>query len=1140
MIIRNILLFLGLAFSINFYAQAPYIATSQGIGQYGYLEKDASTWMRLNSNTYGNIYQLFTRTYLNSQNILTYPSVAPNACTSGEWSTTNYNFGANAIAGYMAYTSVHAQYCNGGGNSYSNNDPNQIGFNQRQQMIFDLTERTSDLCTQVKQYSGLQGNVVLSLKIDMGTNADRYLKRFWVKNSGTLGEAGTDGISNGGVYIYYEAASGTEVFNGNEASAQLYGDYGSNSTTNNEYGHDALNIQIPSGGLRVYVVLKNFNGSNTTDKTVAFQVLNDGLSFSPSLDTYTKARNDVFPATATTLTKTAQNSLDNCGLTTSTFADLALSIRKLSSGYSGPLIRVYNGTTYYDVYADASNKISLNSPISASVSTYNASISATTATLLSSLVSGTTNLKVAVWYDQSGNNRHVYQATDASRPKIVSSGALTTDLYGNTSLKFDYSYLQTSESSSWIAYSGYSINSVCQINGGSSRMFVGVDISANNMGLHYGDCNATTFCLNQYYNDASYTITASATPRIRTAVKYSSNGSAAWLNGVSLGTSGNPGGNLSPAFEPFNIGSGQNQNPSWYGYLTEVLVFKSELSTTVRQNLEGNQLSTYGIADATWTGGSSTDWQTASNWSPAAVPTSSQNVIIPTAGVTNQPQVSSLSIDSGKSLTLQSGTQLTVSGTLTNNGTLTIESGATLKQGTSVTGTGTYNVKQTIDNCAATNGVLSGRYWYMGSPLACTRTSVFGAESATNKVWEFTNGAYANVTNATNLAPTKGYVYRTDNSGTLTFSGTSLYAQDETLNLANNQGTYGGWNLVANPFTAYLDWHAMIDYNSSTSNINSTYYIRSYHTTGNDVNALISYNRDNQQTVSTSSYAYSGTTAQYIAPMQAFWVKVNPTATLAANAGQLRLQRSFTSHQTGSLKDAVMYPVMAKVNLYDGQRFDQLLVFMDQNISNAVDAYDSEKMFVSGVASIYTMAAGKKLVMNGMRNDKKKVSVPLYLELPTAKSYTLTLADFMMDNGVIVLEDKQEGIMQDFTINDSYTFAANSGVLNNRFVLHFFMPDATISAQGPSNSWVEDENQLNEGGSILVTSNGRGKVSVTQDVDVSENAIINIRDAAGRTVLSSGFSGENTSFELNEPSGIYFVEVQVKGHIEIQKIFVQQ
>jgi hypothetical protein len=154
----------------------------------------------------------------------------------------------------------------------------------------------------------------------------------------------------------------------------------------------------------------------------------------------------------------------------------------------------------------------------------------------------------------------------------------------------------------------------------------------------------------------------------------------------------------------------------------------------------------------------------------------------------------------------------------------------------------------------------------------------------------------------------------------------------------------------------------------------------------------------------------------------------------------------------------------------------------------------------------------------------------------------LQLSEYILEDGIILLEDKVEGTIQDFTIHDTYAFYANSGVLSNRFVLHFFMPDATITAQGPSNSWVEDEQVINEGGSILVNSNGRGKVTITQDINElnADQGSAVIRDAAGRVVYEGQLDGTQTSIQLDTPSGVYFVEVQLNGQVEVKKIFVQQ
>jgi rhamnogalacturonan endolyase len=86
----------------------------------------------------------------------------------------------------------------------------------------------------------------------------------------------------------------------------------------------------------------------------------------------------------------------------------------------------------------------------------------------------------------------------------------------------------------------------------------------------------------------------------------------------------------------------------------------------------------------TWTGASSTDWNTAANWSPAAVPTADDDVIIP-GGTAQQPTVSAaqavrnLTLGTSAVLTATSTSTLTVSGDfVTEGGTLTAAGDATV------------------------------------------------------------------------------------------------------------------------------------------------------------------------------------------------------------------------------------------------------------------------------------------------------------------------------------------------------------------------------------------------------------------------------------------------------------------------------
>lgn len=99
------------------------------------------------------------------------------------------------------------------------------------------------------------------------------------------------------------------------------------------------------------------------------------------------------------------------------------------------------------------------------------------------------------------------------------------------------------------------------------------------------------------------------------------------------------------------------------------------------------------VFSATWVGGSSTSWTTAANWSPASVPTQTEDISI-TSGSSFYPVVAAnttirnLTITggpgAGAALTINSGVTLTCTGA-NNIGTVTISGTGTLSLGTSTT-----------------------------------------------------------------------------------------------------------------------------------------------------------------------------------------------------------------------------------------------------------------------------------------------------------------------------------------------------------------------------------------------------------------------------------------------------------------------
>jgi hypothetical protein len=133
---------------------------------------------------------------------------------------------------------------------------------------------------------------------------------------------------------------------------------------------------------------------------------------------------------------------------------------------------------------------------------------------------------------------------------------------------------------------------------------------------------------------------------------------------------------------------------------------------------------------STWTGSNGSNWNDLNNWNPLFVPAATNNVIIPTAGVTNEPAisasnitVSNLTIQSGRTLTVSSGRTLNVTSALINNGTLNIAGSFTFGTFTAngtvnFTGTATQNIPAvsynnlTVNNAAGAsltgNTIING------------------------------------------------------------------------------------------------------------------------------------------------------------------------------------------------------------------------------------------------------------------------------------------------------------------------------------------------------------------------------------------------------------------------------------------------
>ncbi|MGC2235985.1 MAG: Calx-beta domain-containing protein [Pyrinomonadaceae bacterium] len=113
----------------------------------------------------------------------------------------------------------------------------------------------------------------------------------------------------------------------------------------------------------------------------------------------------------------------------------------------------------------------------------------------------------------------------------------------------------------------------------------------------------------------------------------------------------------------------------------------------------------------TWTGTTSTDWNTAGNWNPGGVPASGDLVVIGTASnqptlATATPALGTVTINTGGTLTVGVGGTLATNTTMTVNsgGTLTVSGGTTTITAASLVLNGTLNVSSGVLNVGTVSG----------------------------------------------------------------------------------------------------------------------------------------------------------------------------------------------------------------------------------------------------------------------------------------------------------------------------------------------------------------------------------------------------------------------------------------------------
>ena len=348
--------------------------------------------------------------------------------------------------------------------------------------------------------------------------------------------------------------------------------------------------------------------------------------------------------------------------------------------------------------------------------------------------------------------------------------------------------------------------------------------------------------------------------------------------------------------------------------------------------------------------------------------------------------------------------------------------------------------------------------------------------------------------NETIFVPGKGYMMAISQDSYMSNTGT-LNNGDVDITLTNQEPldpAYNkGWNLVGNPYQAYLDLNKVGA---------GTYYI---------------YDAESDNYV---PYAVEGsenpvTPSRYIHPHQGFFMY----SASDNNTFTFKPTMATTTKQDGSYfrgdGQQINYPL---VNLFaQNERGNRDLTIVEFNRPELGGATKVSFM-TSANFEIAASMDGERYGLLFTPEGVDRVPVRFYTE--ENGTFTLTWSTYNGDFSSLLLVDNMTGTITDMLRSDHYTFNATTDDYASRFYITFTVTDVEEYNEGDNDfAWFD--------GSEWVI-NGKGNLDVV--------------DVLGRTVYSTRMTDEQNRVNLNGVAkGVYLLRVSEGNNTKVQKVVVR-
>ena len=516
-----------------------------------------------------------------------------------------------------------------------------------------------------------------------------------------------------------------------------------------------------------------------------------------------------------------------------------------------------------------------------------------------------------------------------------------------------------------------------------------------------------------------------------------------------------------------------------------------------------------------------------------------------------------LTINNGATLTVIAGTYVNVEGDITVNvgGELDVLHEGSVVQvdnNSQAINNGTITVRKTTPSLGAKDFMI------LGNPMTLeTREGVYGAgrlvlhHITANFIPH--PGVESSFPGTENFADNNGNNWGQHN-GLLTLgegylvrpqptsSSTGAFNLDYTLGTLNNgtinftvgfNGTQNGSaNMLGNPYASAIDTDAFLAANAMIDAV----YFWEHITPPSDT--YPGFNQFNFNMGDLSAYnagsggvaAANGGTAptQFMASGQGFGIKASAAGTAVFN-NSMRVTGPNTDYKNYGTTTRQRIWLHVTNNTY--KLSSNILVAFVEGATDRFESYYDTKRMGTPVSLYSILDSGKELSIQGRTvfTVDQEVRLGFSTMIEENQSYTISISDIEgvnITNTSVYLEDKE---LQTFTnlSEENYSFIANAGTQENRFVLLFKEKVLDIN-----------ENELLDD-SILIYPNPTSANITIRNTTQNELNTITVFDLQGRQVINVTLNNsfiENSINVANLPAGVYMIQIKSGTNVIVKRL----